>query len=492
MEGLGQRVARGAGWMVLFKLGERLLGLVSTLVLARILVPADFGLVAMATAFAAILDVLTAFSLDLALIQRIDAQRRHYDTAWTFNVIAGACVALAMYALAGSVASFYREPAVKPILEFLAVCFLVQGFQNIGVIAFQKDLELHKEFALGISKKLIQIAVTIGLAFYLRSYWALLVGMLVSRVAGVGLSYLLHPYRPRLSLEASRDLMRFSKWMIATNIVIFLNTRGMDFVIGRFSGASGLGIFSIAYELSNLPTTELVYPISKAVYPGYATVSGDRDRLGGLYLQVLGLTAMVAIPIGTLIACFAGLFVEVLLGRKWEAAVPLIEVLAIYGIVRALHGGTGVVYLALDRPKLVMWVNLTIAAIGIPLIVAGLHWYGLPGVPWAILIAVVIAALQNFRMCARLLATPVWSFYRTMLRPLLGVLVLVAFAFLAREVNPIGSGGIMWILTEFGLAAAALAAYVFTVYGAWYLAGRPDGPEHALLGVIARRTIRAP
>jgi PST family polysaccharide transporter len=477
-------MAKGAGWMVLFKLVERGLGLVSTLVLARILLPADFGLVAMATAFAAILDVLSSFSFDLALIQRQDAERRHYDTAWTYNVIASAVVAVAIFATAEEVATFFREPAVAGVQRFLSLCFLIQGFQNIGTVAFQKELKLHKEFTLGVVKKLVQIVATIALAFWLRNYWALLWGMLVSRATGVLLSYAMHPYRPRPSLAATGELMRFSKWMIASNIVIFANSRGMDFVVGRIAGAGALGLYSVAYELSNLPTTELVFPISRAVYPGYASVAASRDKLRELFMQVLGLTVLITIPIGFAIAVHAKLFVYVLLGSRWLDAVPLVEVLAVYGVVRAVHGGTGSIYLALDRPHLVGVVNLLMAMITIPFAIGALIYSGLNSVPYAILCGGLIAASFNFATCSRMLRIDRRMYVRACSRPVGGVLVLLGFAGLMRAYGADAVLDAFWAVGEFARMLGALACYAVTVLLLWRLAGKPEGAESRLLLAI--------
>ena len=170
-------MAKGAAWMVLFKLSERLIGVVSTLILARLLIPDDFGLVAMAISMLAVLELVTSFNFDISLIQNQNAERYHYDTAWTCNLLLGLGEALAMMALALPAASFYGEPRVAGIMFALAAYTAVRGFANIGVVAFQKDLDLHKEFRFGITKKLFAFTVTVTLAFYLRNYWALMAGM---------------------------------------------------------------------------------------------------------------------------------------------------------------------------------------------------------------------------------------------------------------------------------------------------------------------------
>lgn len=473
--------------MVLFKFSERALGLISTIVLARLLVPADFGLIAMAMSIAGVLEVLTSFGFDLALIQNQKAEQRHYDTAWTFNVIAGAFMALSLIVLAQPAATFYAEARVKEVMYFLAVCMFIQGFSNIGTIAFQKDLELHKEFGLGILKKLIQIGVGLGIAWYIPSYWALLLGILASRIAGVGLSYAMHPYRPRFCLAATRDLFHFSKWILVNSLLIFVNNRGIDLVIGRIAGANAVGLYSVSYEISNLPTTELVFPLMRAIYPGYAKVASDLPRLREMFLRVLNVTALIAMPIGFLIALFAEPIVFILLGKKWNETVPLVEILAVCGVVRALYGGTGSVYVAINRPGLVGVVNVIFMIVGIPLAIALLYYFGVATVPYALLAAALCAAAANFRICCRVLCLRMRDLVRAIRRPLIGTTVLVVLSVVVRAVPLTSDVGWRLAVEQMVLMALVGVAYVGTVVLAWHVGGRAEGPEAEIARMIRLR-----
>ena len=211
MNDLNQRMARGAAWMVLLRFSERAIGLVSTVLLARILVPADFGLVAMAMSVYAAVEIMTMFSFDIALIQNRDAGKEHFDTAWTFNIIFGGGIMLLMAAAAYPAASFYVDERVAPVMMWLGLGAFFRGFENIGVIYFQKDLNLRKEFELGLTRKLVGFAVTVGIALAYQNYWALVIGTLVQRVFGVAMTFIIHPYRPRLSLAKASARLNSSR-----------------------------------------------------------------------------------------------------------------------------------------------------------------------------------------------------------------------------------------------------------------------------------------
>jgi lipopolysaccharide exporter len=481
---LNRQMAKGAAWLILFRLFDRGLGFLSTLILARMLVPADFGLIAMAIAVLAALELLGAFSFDLALIQNQQATRNHYDTAWTFAVLFGTFNALAMCALAAPTAGFYGEARVEGVMYALAACTFIQGFDNVGVVAFQKDLQLHKEFWFGLGKKLTGFAVTMMLAFTFQSYWALVGGTLASRVASLGLSYALHPYRPKFSLAAARDLFSFSKWLLLNNFLIFLNNRGTDFIIGRLQGAGALGLYSVSYEISNLPTTELVWPIQRAVFPGYAKVAGDLTKLRTMFVQVIGCLCLLTVPAGMALVVAADPIVRMLLGEKWLPAIPLIQVLAMFGIVRALHGPTGSVFLAVGKPFIVASTQCVQIVVAAGLMLFLVPVFGTIGAAYSILIGATLALCANYTLLVRELQISIGTVIAAVWRSIIGgaVMWIVAHYLVASDLLP--SNAIARFIV---ISASSLVCYAVIAFGIWRAQGRPDSGESVIAGFAATR-----
>src|SRR5688572_20549067 len=197
MTSVARKMAAGIAWMSLMRICIKGLGLINTVILARLLVPADFGLVAMAMAIIALLELFGAFNFDVALIQRQDAGRGFYDTAWTLNIALGLAVAIVLSLIALPAADFYNEPRLSAVTYALAIGIFAAGFENIGVVAFRKDLDFRKEFVLRIVQKVCAVFITLPLAFTLRSYWALVIGQVSASFLSVLISYHVHPYRPR-------------------------------------------------------------------------------------------------------------------------------------------------------------------------------------------------------------------------------------------------------------------------------------------------------
>jgi len=158
--------------------GRRMIGLVSTLILARLLTPEDFGIVAMAATVASLLEMLTWTGVDLALIREREPTREHYDTAWTIKILQGVLVALLVLASAPIAAMVFDEPRVAGALALLSLRPVLDGLQNIGVVDFRRDLDFGKEFRFGMYQKLMSFSVVVVLAITLRNYWVMIIGMI--------------------------------------------------------------------------------------------------------------------------------------------------------------------------------------------------------------------------------------------------------------------------------------------------------------------------
>jgi O-antigen/teichoic acid export membrane protein len=474
-------MAKGAIWMVFYKLTDRSVGVISTMILARLLVPADFGLIAMAMSIIAMLELLGNFSFDIALIQNSQAERRHFDTAWTFNVLFSLGCALVLLALAIPSARFYHEPRLSNVMWLLALGSLVQGFENIGVVAFRKEMKFNKEFKFLLAKRLATFIVTITMAFALRNYWALVAGMLVGKFAGVVLSYLSQAYRPRFSLAARHELFHVSKWLFLNNILFFLRQRSGDFIIGRIAGSSGLGGYNVAYEISNLPTTELAAPINRAIFPGYSKMAGDLSVLRQGFLNVISMIAVFALPAGVGIALTAEPLVKVLLGARWSVVIPLIQVLAIYGILSALVANTSYIYLALGRPRVLTYLIMANVCVLVPATVWQTRVSGVLGAAWAELFTFIgIVPIVFFILLRKLQLRPL-IFYHSIRRPLISVLVMsaaVRWLQTAWVLNPV------WELVV--SVAVGVGSFVVTLLGLWMIDSRPEGSETQLMNALAR------
>jgi lipopolysaccharide exporter len=479
MENLGQKVTAGIYWMVGARLVDRLIGIISTLILARLLVPGDFGLVAMATAIGGILDLLGAFSFDLALIQNAKAERRHYDTVWTFNVLFGLVCGFGLVALAHVAAGFYSEPRLELVMYALSLSYFFNAFNNIGVVAFRKELNFGQEFKFMFWRRIATFVVTISAAFLLRSYWALLLGMTFGRMVGLVMSYTMNDYRPRFTLSALSELFGFSKWLLINNALFFLLHNGCTFVIGRMYGAASLGIYSVSYEISSLPSSELVAPINRVMFPSFSKMK-QIEEISRAYLKLFGLITLTILPVGIGIAAVAEPLVLTALGSKWTQAIPLIQLLALHGAVSATQTNNGTVWLALGKPRATTSIAVYFLVVLFPALYLGLKWYGLPGVGYAYMLANVFTIPYGMYLSKTFLGFTWSQLLACVWRPILGVILMyVAVRLFDRHVTD----QLPLVRTLLDAALGALVYCVF-VFLTWRGAGRPDSAERFVLNKV--------
>ncbi|MEW5879396.1 MAG: lipopolysaccharide biosynthesis protein [Pseudomonadota bacterium] len=483
-------MTRGAAWMVLFKAIDRPLGLISTLILARLLLPSDFGLVAMAMSVIAVIEMATSFSFEAALIQKQQPRREHYDTAWTLNVSVAFLCAAGTAALAPVAADYYAEPRLTEVMLVLAAGWLAWGFENVGVVDFRRQLNFRREFWFLASKRLTGFAVTIVAALLLRSYWALVVGMVTGRVAGVLISYAMHPFRPRFCLTASRELFSFSGWMLATNLLGAAVSRLPHFVLGRVYGAQILGAYTVGAEFAQIAHTELAAPVNRALFPGFSRLA---DRLQEFRRACVGATAvmvLIVVPASVGIAAVAEPLVRVVLGERWGAAVPVIQVLAVSSALSAIMSNNASAFLAIGRPNLITAILSIRFVVMVPMLYFAAKSTDFIAIAYAEMVSIVVSLLLSYPMLLRLLQLSAVDYAAAIWRPL-GASVLMGIA-VYTAIAEIGSdGSARSALIQLGAAVPlGIAVYLLVVWILWAISGRPDSAE-ALVAKRAWVALRA-
>jgi len=476
-------IARGAAWMVLLRLFDRSLGLISTTVLARLLVPADFGLVAMAMSVIAVIELATAFSFEIALIQKPAPEREHFDTAWTLNIIIAMLGALVTVALARPAASFYGAPRLGPVMWAIAGAWLISGFENTGTVNFRREMNFSAEFRWMASKRVLSFVATMIAAFTFRSYWALVIGMATSRIGGVVISYVVQPFRPRLSLSTARELVGFSGWMLANNMAIVVFSRLPQIYVGRVLGAKTLGAYAVSSEIAQMVHTELVAPINRSMFPGYARLAHDADAFRRVCVEATAVILLIVLPVSAAVAVLAGPMVRVLLGEQWGEAVPIIRVLAFSGAIAALNSNNLSAYIALGRPhiptiflaaRVLIFAAILMALSSTPSAVA---------VASAELVASLGSLLVSLPMLLSMLRLTVRDYVATMWRPLIASALGAAAVHTAIDaLEQSGSFSIAALELLFGLLLGAML-YPLLLWMLWRVSGRPEGAETS----IARR-----
>jgi O-antigen/teichoic acid export membrane protein len=354
-EPLSTRVVKGGLWVFALRFINRGLGFIRTIVLARLLAPEDFGLLGIAMLAISTLETFSQTGFQIALIQKKENVKPYLDTAWTVSSIRGIILFLILLLSAPAIAAIFNSPQASLIIRVIAVSTLLSGFRNIGVLFFQKELEFNKQFSYEFSATLVDLTVAISLAFILRNVWALVWGGLAANFVRLIMSYIVHPYRPKIKFDKNKfdELFRFGRWTVGSGIFIFLLTQGDDIFIGKSLGIAALGFYQVAYMLSNLPASEVTYVISQVTLPAYSKLQSDIPRLKEAYFRVLQVALSLSFPIGALIFLLGPHFTIIFLGEKWMPMVPAMQALCIFGVTRSVNATFGSLFTGIGKPEII-------------------------------------------------------------------------------------------------------------------------------------------
>jgi O-antigen/teichoic acid export membrane protein len=470
-------VFKGALLTVSMRWTDRLIGFVSTLILARLLAPADFGIIAMASLVVGLVDALLALGVHVALIRNLNATPAHYNTAWTLRLAQSAIAATAIFLAAPKAAIYFSDPRVIPVLRFMALGMLLMGIENIGIVTFQKEMRFGLDFRFLFLKRVISFLITIAAAWVLRSYWALVIGNLAGRGVGVLLSYQMHSMRPRFSLEKLREIFSVSQWMLLDSIGSYLNRNLDKVLVGRRADATIVGGYTLASEISAMPSTEVLAPLNRVLFPAFVGAKHDLAELKRLYLLAQGVQSLLGISAGVGLALVAPEAVLVLLGAKWLFVVPFVRLLALTNAVEAITTSGGYVLITLGKIKsavLINWLQVIFFAVGVFLLLPGADALQMASIR---VVTVLAGFFLSVWMLIRTLSNvSLLDIVRTVSRPLLATVVMAA------AVISIGEATHFSALFELLLkVAVGMLTFPTAVILMWMLAGRPRGPESYLL-----------
>lgn len=483
-ESLGKSLARGAAWMVSSRLVIRVIGFLSTLVLARLLLPNDFGIVALATAVLGLLEVLSEFRLDIALIQNQNATPDHYHTAWTMGLIRAAFIALLLLLGTNLTESIFDEPRMGDVMYVLALVAFLDGLQSVNTVNFRKDLQFHKEFIFLILPKIVSFVVTIICAVAWRDYWALVVGMLSHRTITVVSSYIVAPYRPRITLVSHRDILSFSVWLWAVSMLGFFARKIDTLLLGTQVSKTEVGQYHIAQEIATLPSSDLASPIARALFPGFAKVAHNTPRLRELYLQTVQGVTLLVFPAAIGLSLIAEPAVALLLGDKWLPIIPLVQIMAAYGALEVIVSGLPTVYTAMGRTRLAFIHSFIIGGIRIALLTTGVLWHGAIGAAWAVLASGFINVVVGFLIGSKILGFRFGRFFRLLLPNALALSTMSLVVIWFLQYPAANTAAIFRLL---GGTCVGAIVYTLATYGLWLLRGRPEDIVHKLNHLLLTR-----
>lgn len=401
--------------------------LVRTIILARLLAPDDFGLMGIALLMLSLMERFTVTGLRPALIQMKGDIRPYLDTAWTIEVLRGILIGIILVLAAPFIAEFFDTPEAELIVKIMAAAMVARGCISVGIVYFQKDLEIQRRFKYEMAGVVADIGLSIGLAFVLHSVWALVYGTLAGSVALVVSSFMLHPYRPRLRLDwkKARELYTFGKWVWAFSALEFLRENLDQLLVGRILGTASLGFYQIAFRFSQLIGRELTQVARQVVFPTFSRLQDEREKLQRAYLETTQLVALLALPLAVGAFLLAPRLVPVAMGENWLPMVPALQVLSIVGLIRSLNASADVLFQGIGRPSVITKLDLATFLVLLALIYPLIMRWEITGAALAVLASTAVIYPFRVWISLRAIECGLRSYLRVMFVPLISSLLLV-------------------------------------------------------------------
>ncbi len=483
-----RHMATGSAWMVAMRWAIRSLGLISTIILARLLEPEDFGLFAIAMLVIGFSELVGKAGQELAIIRHPNPTRQDMDSAWTASILVGFGLGSMVVASAPLIAWAFNEPRAEWLIYVLSLRVFVLGFENIGVVMFRRNLDFAREFKYGVIQKLLKASLTIIMAFILRNYWAMVIGSVVGHILFICVSYFVHTYRPTICFKKIGEIWSFSAWILISLMGEFFQSRVDRLLIGIFNNTAAMGFYHIGSMLGRMPTFEIVQTAARALIPSYAKLIHDPQELKSAYLETLSVMTIICFSAATGFALVADDFIHIVYGEKWSNAVFVVTWIALQAGVASLTQTVNPVLTASGHSKSVALLNW---AHGIPMVIGltlvAIQTKDIGAIAQMRMVITTAVAPFFFLLLARTVPITPWDIGRLMWRPLIASLAMAG----AVISLPSSIGSDLRIISL--IVDISVGSFVFglTLIGLWALSGRAAGFEKTVVRMIRSRLKRS-
>ncbi len=408
---MSRRVATNAGWSAVGRLGSQVLQFAAGLALARLLLPADFGLLASVYVVTGFTVIFFDMGLNGALVHRRELDEDVLSTAFWLNAFGGVVFVALMAAIGPLVAAFYGDTRLRWITPLAGLSFAL-SLAVVHSALLQRDLRFKRLAIAEVGTAVVGNAVTIACAWAGMGPFALVTGPAVQSVLRTVTLWALAPWRPRrfVTVAAMKSIWSFSGGLLGFTIVNYSGRNADNLLIGRFSGATALGFYNRAYSVM-LPLLQIGNVVGRVMFPALSLISGDRERVRNAYRRVLRLMTFLTMPILVGMAATAPALVKVLWGPGWEPAAPLLQVLCLAGLPQCLFSSEGWLYQSQGRTRLMFGMGVASSGAFLVGILVGIHW-GSFGVAVGILVVSYVFLPVNLRVACSTIGLSARVVYR--------------------------------------------------------------------------------
>ncbi|WP_132057804.1 lipopolysaccharide biosynthesis protein [Halorussus amylolyticus] len=465
-EGLSNRAVHSGVWSFALNGANRVVQLLKTIILANLLSPDAFGLVAIAIITFEVSQKITDIGFDHALVQRKESNVDEYiDTTWVVQAFRGVVLLVSLSLVAPLIATWFSDPRLTPVIRVFALVALLDGVINPAIIYFQKDLELHREFGYRFSGTVANVGTAILTAVWYETFWALVVGIIAGKIVELLMSFVVTDYRPkfRFNRDLAGELLQFSKWVYTSSITIYIAQQGDDSLVGWLLGSSALGLYRLSFQFGNAPATEIANVVSSVTFPLYSKLQDDTPALRHTFKRVTEAVFVAALPATVGIVLVAPPFTKVVLGEQWTPMIPALQILVIGGFVRTVAQTGRSLFRGCGVPRWDFWMNVVRLAVILLTIWPLTQEFGIEGAALSVTLGLFSMLPLWLFQTQRITETPFRHYLKIFLVPASASVVMAVPVYLVRRPTLFGF-----------LASVTVGVFVYsvTIYAILRILGR--------------------
>ncbi len=426
--GILRKIVSGAAWNTLSQLGRQVISLATIMVLARLLRPEDFGLVAMSYVVKTLAYIFASMGIGSAIIQKKEIDEGYLSTAYWASVTSGIVIALIVSICSPLVARFFHRQELTAIIIVTSSIFVFGGVSATHRDYLERNMRFKQIAIIDFFGNCAGSVAAIAMAVQGMGYWSLVIQEIAATAFKVPLFWKMSKWHPKFIFhrEKFKDLFGFSVYVLMSNLLNFFNRNGDNIIIGRFLGATQLGFYDLAYSLMLKPLQYISHTTSRALFPALSKVQDDKKLVRKTYLQMVKIISLITFPMMTGLAIIARDIIMLIYGPKWESAIPVFTILCFVGAWQSVGTTVGTILLSQGRSSLAFKMAVTISPFIWGAFWLGTRW-GITGV--AACYAIVSGSwwLISHAIANRLINLKIFTFLKSLMPAIIYSLIMGIF-----------------------------------------------------------------
>lgn len=344
---------KGVSWMTSFRVLYRIIGVIRIAIIAHLLTPFSLGVFGIVTIVLGFLEIITEIGINIFLIQEKEDIDNYIDTAWAVSIIRGFLISVLIFVAASPISGFFNSPESKIFLYIASLVPLIRGLINPSIVKFQKELQFNKEFLYRVSVFSVECLISVLGVIIFKSALGMVWGLVASAVYEVVFTFAAARPWPKFNFDTVKTMrvIERGKWVTLFGIFDYLYTQSDNVVVGKILGVAPLGIYQNAYKISTTPLTEVGDIFYRVTFPIFSKISGDAARLKSAFIKNTVVNFILMTSAGIFVFIFAGPIVNILFGKGWESAIPVVKLLSVLGVVRGVASSTNSLLVAKEKQK---------------------------------------------------------------------------------------------------------------------------------------------